>query len=282
MSMGAIRAYRLLVQVISFILIYGTLLGRAATELILPILVPYPQYSTVVGALDALQTITTSGYFPRVPLAIILGTSIVLGRAFCGRVCPVGFIQDVFVPIAKRFGIRISKESNRGLYDFGIFLLVTFLIFIASIGAEVAAGVKSLSQLSRFYRAPYTSIDPSNTAISIVAKAAFWDHRTAYKKIAILRIFVFALFVYVTIRVPRGWCRRFCPLGLLMSLVSKYSFVAVKIDPLRCTGCGECVRACPMGIDLLDYKYTIRDPMCILCLDCADACPEGAIKVTLG
>ncbi len=279
MSMGSIRAYRLIVQVISLIVIYGTLIGRAATELILPILVPYPQYSTVVSALDALQTVTTSGAFPRIPLAIIFGTSIVFGRAFCGRICPVGFIQDLFVPIARRFGTKVSKEQNRGMYQFGLFLLAIFLIVIASIGAEVAAGVKSLEELSRSLRAPYAAIDPINTAISIALKASFRDSRTSHKKLAILRLFVFALFVYLLVRVPRGRCRRFCPLGLLMSLVSKYSFIVVKIDPLRCTGCNACVRACPMGIDLMDYKYEIRDPMCLMCLDCADACPEGAIKV---
>ena len=279
--MASIRAYRLAVQITSLIIIYGTLIGRAATELILPILVPYPQYATVVSALDAFQTITTSGAFPRVPLAVIFGTAIVLGRAFCGRVCPVGFVQDLFVPIARRFGSKISKEQNKSLYYTGLFFLSLFLILIASIGAEVAAGVKSLEELSRSLRAPYTVIDPANTAISIAIKASFRDSRTAYKKLAIIRIFVFALFLYLLVRVPRGRCRRFCPLGLLMSLVSKYSLVVVKIDPLRCTQCGKCVRACPMGVDLLDYKYTVRDPLCILCLDCVDACPEGAIKVAI-
>jgi pyruvate formate lyase activating enzyme len=47
----------------------------------------------------------------------------------------------------------------------------------------------------------------------------------------------------------------------------------------RCTGCGECVRACPAGaIDPGRPGKTDRTA-CILCGDCVGACPSGAREI---
>lgn len=59
----------------------------------------------------------------------------------------------------------------------------------------------------------------------------------------------------------------------------------VDIDPVKCVGCGACVRICPPSALTLNYegdetvlKYFIG--RCIFCGMCAYVCPQDAITVT--
>jgi uncharacterized protein (DUF362 family)/NAD-dependent dihydropyrimidine dehydrogenase PreA subunit len=59
------------------------------------------------------------------------------------------------------------------------------------------------------------------------------------------------------------------------------------IDKSKCTGCGTCIKSCPVGAKALDWgleengkkkpahKYT----RCIRCYCCQETCPEGAITI---
>jgi len=51
-----------------------------------------------------------------------------------------------------------------------------------------------------------------------------------------------------------------------------------RVDEAICTGCGDCVKACPAeAIALADGRARIDDAICTDCGSCADACPQGAI-----
>jgi NAD-dependent dihydropyrimidine dehydrogenase PreA subunit len=52
------------------------------------------------------------------------------------------------------------------------------------------------------------------------------------------------------------------------------------VDTTRCTGCGDCVEACPIGaIQLLAGLAQIDADECVECGACADACRCGAIRL---
>jgi len=52
-----------------------------------------------------------------------------------------------------------------------------------------------------------------------------------------------------------------------------------RVDQAACTGCGDCVDACPAeAIALLDGRARIDEAACADCGSCADACPQGAIR----
>lgn len=53
-----------------------------------------------------------------------------------------------------------------------------------------------------------------------------------------------------------------------------------RVDEAVCTGCGDCVAACPAGaLTLVNGRARIADAICADCGSCAAACPQGAIAL---
>ena len=53
----------------------------------------------------------------------------------------------------------------------------------------------------------------------------------------------------------------------------------VRIDSIKCTGCGNCVDVCPCrAISLYENLALINQELCIQCGTCAEVCPVGAIR----
>ncbi len=76
---------------------------------------------------------------------------------------------------------------------------------------------------------------------------------------------------------PRSWCA-FCPIGTLSR------WAGAGKNPVRisdaCVGCGACVQACPMEIDIPSYADagSITDGDCLKCGACIAKCPVGALS----
>lgn len=48
--------------------------------------------------------------------------------------------------------------------------------------------------------------------------------------------------------IPRMWCRFMCPLGGLLSLLSRISFLRIRRQSALCINCKKCDRTCPVGV----------------------------------
>ncbi len=55
----------------------------------------------------------------------------------------------------------------------------------------------------------------------------------------------------------------------------------VVIDYDKCIGCGNCVKACAMGVlEMIDDEpYPVNPKDCHGCQECEKSCEQGAIKV---
>ena len=102
-------------------------------------------------------------------------------------------------------------------------------------------------------------------------------------------LLVVPLMLIVELVFLRKWCHQFCPIGALMSLLSKFNRTFVPtIDTSKCiettTGhtCGRCTSVCPEHINLRDLAASERGiNECVKCRQCVDVCPKGAIKMPL-
>jgi anaerobic carbon-monoxide dehydrogenase iron sulfur subunit len=54
---------------------------------------------------------------------------------------------------------------------------------------------------------------------------------------------------------------------------------AIVVDKEECTGCGECVAACPYGMIMLQANVAVKCELCGGDPVCVKHCPQGALSV---
>ncbi len=98
------------------------------------------------------------------------------------------------------------------------------------------------------------------------------------------------LFYYLTavllafiLKDNRAFCKYVCPIPTLQKISSRYALLKIEGNKELCNECGACVRVCPMDIDIIAYTrrgLRVLSTECILCFECVDVCPQGALDAT--
>ncbi len=285
-------AFRFIIQTFMLLILTAVFLDFKATWLVLPINMPYSPYASGVGAIYLLQRMITAAIIPFLALAIFLLVGAVFGRAFCAWGCPFGLVQDIF-SLTPNKKYRPNRSTNNGLRDFGqVFLMIGLVIalYIGLVGAfDNSADLKNA--FGAFSDEPFAPLDPSATLFAGIPYWITWetfpmDFNEAIEFMPTMdillwvRLLILLIAVLISMFIPRGYCRWFCPTGIIMGVMAKNSIVGINRNITRCTHCGDCERSCPMHVRILDYKGDrIRDPQCINCLECIEVCPEDALEL---
>lgn len=95
-------------------------------------------------------------------------------------------------------------------------------------------------------------------------------------------LLIIPLILFVELHFLRSWCRTFCPLGALMSVVGKVSPFRLRYHVLadKCqvgSGCRVCNDVCSEEISSFAVGKD-HDEQCILCGECAKRCPSDAFE----
>ncbi|AEM38776.1 hypothetical protein Pyrfu_0907 [Pyrolobus fumarii 1A] len=61
--------------------------------------------------------------------------------------------------------------------------------------------------------------------------------------------------------------------------VKFYPCGSVRLSKDRCTGCGDCVKLCPVNALKLEDGTVVQVGVCVVCLGCMAVCKERAIQV---
>ena len=183
---------------------------------------------------------------------IVFGLTILFGPVFCGWVCPLGTVQELFGKIGNKI---FGKRYN------------TFVPY-------------KLDRVLRYLRYVVMALVLYNTAIS--AQLVFQTYDPYYalfnmftSDVAITAYLILAVVLVLSLVMERPFCKYACPYGALLGIFNLFRIFRIYRKKESCIDCGRCDKSCPMNIKV-SGKTAIRNHQCISCLKCSSelACPR--------
>jgi polyferredoxin len=188
--------------------------------------------------------------------------SLLLKKAFCSWLCPVGTLSENLHKIGKKiFGrnLHLPRWADIALRGLKYLLLGFFVFVIGGMSAEMLLG---------FMSTPY----------GLIADVKMLNF---FRNMGLTAAIVIAVLVLLSMLVQNFWCRYLCPYGALLGLTSLLSPVKIRRDAQACIDCAKCARACPANLPV-DQLVQIRSAECSACMICVAACPaENALQFAL-
>jgi polyferredoxin len=230
---------------------------------------------------------------------IILVPTLFLGRFFCGWICPMGTLQHFVGGMhseAKRGKQRI--ESNRYKRWQTIKYVVLTAGLVAALFGSMAIGVLDpfsllvrslgLSLLPAFNfacRALLVPMEHSHIGairtggefLHTALQRTILDFRQAHFAQGLILGILFLAILWASMRITRFWCRSICPLGALLGFFSRWSILGLHKDNSACDKCNRCLLNCQGGDDPIG-GVPWRKSECLMCTNCIDSCPHGALQ----
>lgn len=185
-----------------------------------------------------------------VTLAIPIVTTLLFGRLYCGWICPSGALQELLH--RRNLSLSVPQNVDRWLRQVKYFLLIGLVWAVRITGEPIFEGM-----------------DPF--------KAAFNLSGETLSVTALIIILAASLFLY------RPWCRYLCPMGALLGLISRISFLRLSVTE-KCVSCRSCARSC--SAQVMEAKPTPQPTLaideydCLRCGDCRQSCRKAAISIS--
>ena len=217
-------------------------------------------------------------------VAAILAVTALMGRVYCSTVCPLGVWQDFAFRVRRLFtkrGLRYSPPLNRVRY--AIFALCVLAAFAGCFA--LPALVEPYSVYGRFVTQlvrPALQWAVNLLAAWCEAHEKYWVMSDEVVVAGFLSFWVAAVSIVAITALAacagRWFCNAVCPVGTLLSLVSKRPLMSISIDAARCVRCGACMHVCKAAC--IDVKnMAIDNSRCVRCFNCLGVCRKGAVKL---
>jgi len=236
-------------------------------------------YSTIsaICPLGSIETLLASKTFiPAVfiSLTVFLVISIVFGRIFCAWVCPVPLIRKWF---PKKDELQTTatqaleiKTSQEGILTSVKQVDTSYFVLGGALGSTLLFGFPV-----------FCLICPVGLTFAVIISA--W--RLIQFNEPTWSLLVFPAVLALELIFFRFACRKFCPLGALISIMSRFNlFFKPSIDTKRClkttkgSDCNICKSVCNEEIDLHEPLTQQSLSRCTKCHDCSGSCPMQAIS----
>ncbi|MDP4241091.1 MAG: 4Fe-4S binding protein [Bacteroidota bacterium] len=185
---------------------------------------------------------------------LLFVSSLFLGRAYCGWVCPASGIQNDIMQVNDK---KIRKGNAIKWFIWTPWILTTILLAIK--------------------RGGYEKIDPlyqTTHGFSIGNIYALFTY------LIVLAIIVIPAFIFGR----RSFCHHICWMAPFMIIGRKLSnqiklpSLQLISKPEKCVNCHTCTTNCPMSLPVEQMIHTdTENTECILCGTCVDGCKSKAI-----
>lgn len=233
--------------------------------------------------LTAIGTVLTTGkLFAGLLWGLITAiATILVGRIFCGWVCPFGALHQFIGYLGK-----INKPLNRiidhnqyhPLQQFKYWILIFFLAspFIHWFGQN------NLTSLQIGWLDPIPLLHRSiNLVLLPIVNWFIPVPQTIprYYDQAVSIGIIFLIAVLMNLVIPRFFCRFVCPLGALLGVLSRFALWRIVnksyiSNEHKCHHCRMCEKDCE-GASSPSEK--IRIPECVMCMNCLHQCRHDLI-----
>jgi len=205
------------------------------------------KYWTLIGVIN---NVHPSGLFVLIALVAV---GLLLKKAFCGWMCPVGTISEsLWMAGEKLFGrnLMLPRWLDYPLRSLKYLLLLFFVYAIAGMDAEA---------LKVFIFSPYN-------------KVAEIKMYLFFAEISSFSVWVILALVGISVVIKNFWCRFLCPYGALLGVASLLSPLKITRKASSCIDCSLCTKACPSAINVHTADRVWSDE-CMACMRCVEVCP---------
>ncbi len=218
-----------------------------------------------------------------VALVFLIVMTLVFGRIYCSIICPLGILQDIIGWVGKKV------KKNRYTFSKALsWLRYTMLgVMVVALVAGIGSIVQLLAPYSAFGRIATTLLQPlykmGNNVLAAISEHydnyAFYHTETGVPNITIVlavacvTLVVLAVLAY---RNGRTYCNTICPVGTVLSFLSRFSWMKIQFDADKCKNCSLCTKNCKAAC--IDFKsHQVDYSRCVVCGDCIESCKFGAL-----
>ena len=279
---------------------HGSFAAKSDTPVRLPL--PVEAFLLADPFVSAMTVLSTHTVYRGLLWSVgLLGLTLVVGRVFCGWICPFGTLHHFFgwiLPSRKgRGALRVEanrthdRRQNVKYYLMYAFLLASvagsaigglfdpICIAVRAIGLGVIPGAQYVAHrgLGAVQDVPFRPIQAAADHTQDALASAVWGSHQFYFHQTWLIVVLLVAILFMNRFVPRFWCRVLCPLGAFLGVFAKFALFGMEKDHAKCTDCNLCLVNC-QGADSPQGGVKWRQDECHVCLNCETACPEDVIK----
>lgn len=220
--------------------------------------------------------------------------TLIFGRAWCGWICPIGTLLDIFSFKGKKTKIIVPENWRKVKYILLIVILAAAILGNLTLLVLDPITIWMRTMTGSIWQGFHTII---NAVISITAGVPFLADPVHQLDQALrttifpgdvpgvrypwLPGLIFLGIIFLNLVAERFWCRYICPLGGFLGVISKFALFKRTVSD-SCKGCGLCEQDCPTGT--IDPRRGYRsDPAeCTMCMNCLASCPRSDISIKKG
>ena len=258
----------------------GSLFMIGLTLLFLDFTGTLHHYLGWLAKVQALEAVLAVNAVVVVGLAVL---TLVFGRIYCSVICPLGVMQDLFGWLGKK------AKKNRYTYSKEMKWLryAMLILFVAGCLAGIGTIIELLAPYSAFGRIATMLLQPlwmlGNNVLASLAEHyesyAFYGVDVWMKSLPVFAIALITLVVLAVLawRNGRTYCNTICPVGTVLSFISRFSLLKIHFDENKCKSCSLCTKNCKAAC--IDFKnHQVDYSRCVVCGDCIESCKFGALK----